>query len=418
MTSYRKLIQDYSAAHYRRMTRKPAGQLKYPFLVPGSASYLDSLWDWDSFFADIAIRQIQTDRDDLEEKRDILPFEQGCILNFLDHQNPDGSIPMCITETDMLPKPGTAKKTNMHKPCLIQHALFISRQASDAEWLRPHLGKLSAFLDWYRRECRHAATGLYFWIDDLAIGVDNDPCTFYRPDGSSASVYLNVLMYKELEAYIRLCGMLGLPKEDYAVYEAEAEAVREAVNTHLWDERNGFYYSADLNLRPVDPSEWLHSGMPRHWDCLIQRIDVWSGILPLWAGIADGEKAGRMVYENLLRQDLFNADYGIRTLSPKEKMYCLAKSNNPSCWLGPVWGISNYLSFRALVKGGFRREAEMLAEKTVLLLGKDLEENGTLHEYYNPDTGEGLYNPDFQNWNLLANNMIAWLEGRDVVEEP
>ena len=66
---------------------------------------------------------------------------------------------------------------------------------------------------------------------------------------------------------------------------------------------------------------------------------------------------------------------------------------------------------------GFAGEAEELAIKTIQLFGKDLEKCGEMHEYYNPDTGEGLNNPGFQNWNLLVNNMIAEMEGRYVVKE-
>lgn len=70
-----------------------------------------------------------------------------------------------------------------------------------------------------------------------------------------------------------------------------------------------------------------------------------------------------MVQENLLREDLFWAPYGVRTLSKKEKMYRVIESGNPSCWQGPIWGISNYICFRGLLKYGFRTEAKELAKK-------------------------------------------------------
>lgn len=54
---------------------------------------------------------------------------------------------------------------------------------------------------------------------------------------------------------------------------------------------------------------------------------------------------------------------------------------------------------------------------TVSLFGQDLERNGLLHEYYDPDSGKGVNNPGFQNWNLLVNNMLAWYENRPVVCE-
>lgn len=63
------------------------------------------------------------------------------------------------------------------------------------------------------------------------------------------------------------------------------------------------------------------------------------------------------------------------------------------------------------------RQAAQLAEKTVSLLEKDLEESGELHEYYDPENGQPIINPGFQNWNLLSLNMRAWLNHEKVVEE-
>ena len=100
-----------------------------------------------------------------------------------------------------------------------------------------------------------------------------------------------------------------------------------------------------------------------------------------------------------------------------EKMYSTRASANPSNWRGPVWGISNYMVFKGLVKYGFRKEATELADKTIILFGRDFEKNQALHEYYEPETGEPLLNKGFQNWNYLVANMIAWKENRKVIEE-
>lgn len=51
------------------------------------------------------------------------------------------------------------------------------------------------------------------------------------------------------------------------------------------------------------------------------------------------------------------------------------------------------------------------------LFGRDLEQTGAMHEYYDPSTGQPMLNPGFQNWNLLVLNMIAWLEGREFIQE-
>lgn len=100
-----------------------------------------------------------------------------------------------------------------------------------------------------------------------------------------------------------------------------------------------------------------------------------------------------------------------------EAMYSMAATHNPSNWNGPIWGISNYMVFRGLVRYGMIDIARLLAEHTVSLYGRDLVEHGELHEYYNPDTGVGIINPGFQNWNYLVLNMLCWMNGEKVVEE-
>lgn len=396
-------IKAYALKHYKDLFRQPEGQLAHPFIVPG-ATYAFELWDWDSWLTDVAICQLAD--------ADISQYQQGCILNFLEHMDEHGRIPMMIGPAKQLPRVLTLD-TNGHKPCLVQHAAFIVKQTGDSSWIAPYFDKLCRFVDSFMTYNRHE-NGLYFWIDDCAIGVDNDPCTFYRPLRSSGSIFLNCMMYKELEALVYIGKQLG---EDVETYEKEAACLKSAVREHCYDEKDGMYYSVDFNLLPVDPDSWLHKGAPRHWDCLIQRIGCWSGFLAMWAGIATPEQAERMVRENLLDEKAFWAPYGVRTLSKYEKMYVIKKTGNPSCWLGPIWGISNYMVFRGLVKYGFDAEARLLAQKTQALFEKDLAECGQLHEYYDPETGDPVNNPGFQNWNLLSVNMRAWLDGETVVEE-
>lgn len=413
MDKYVKLIQCYSKETYKLLKRKPEGWLRYPFIVPGSESYSDCLWDWDSWLTNIAIRQIMMDEND--KNPEFAEYEKGCILNFLSHTTEEGWMPISITPSSTLPKEAGDKITNIHKPCLAQHAAFvIGVNDGKVDWLKPHVHKLRNYINYYKKNMFHEKTGLYFWQDDAAIGVDNDPSTFYRPDRSSASIYLNCMMYKELLAMASICEQLELDSKEYV---SAAETLKQSIQTHLWDERNGFYYSADLNLKEIDPNEWLHSGYPRHWHCLIQRIDCWSGFLAMWAGVATEEQAERMVRENMQKEELFNGKYGIRSLAKTEKMYCVVKSGNPSCWLGPVWGIANYFCYRGLMNYGYVKEAKELAMKTIRLFGQDIELCGEFHEYYDADTGVGINTQGFQSWNLLVNNMIAEVYEQSTVKE-
>lgn len=410
---YIKIIKDYSRNNYFKVTRQPEGRLKFPYIVPGANCYESQLWDWDSWLTDIGILQIIGDNN--EDETAYREFEKGCIKNFAVNTDEYGRMPILIKPNEIMPSFKDGGISNIHKPCFAQHMAFIvKRGGDDAEWTRDYISTAKKFLEYYFENFRHEETGLFFWQDDFAIGVDNDPCTFFRPSCSSASIYLNCLMYKELKAMEYLLSCLG---ESDGRYEKEAEKLKAAINEHMWDERNGFYYSVDLNLKPIDKNQHLHSGMPRHWNCVIERIDVWSGFMAMWAGIADEEKSKRMVYENMLDKRTFNAEYGVRSLSKLEKMYCIAESGNPSCWLGPIWGISNYICFKALAGFGYNAEARSLVQKTVLMHGRAIEKSGAMYEYYHPDTGAGVSNKGFQSWNFLVNNMIAWYEGRKAVSE-
>lgn len=397
---YKELIINYARNNFKKMLREPNGFLKYKYIVPGSV-YSDCLWDWDSWLTNLALRKI-ADRSEIEE------YEKGCILNFLENSDSKKRMPIYIRPDVRYPDFKSADNQNVHKPCLALHALFVCEQNKSFEWLRKSFRKLEEYIEFYFENCRHE-TGLFFWLNDNAIGVDNDPCTFYRPVRSSASVYLNCMMYKELCAMADIAAALGY-NDKKVFYNNESEKLKSAIREHMWDERNGFYYSTDIDLLPIAPSSELHSGCPRHWNCIIRKIDVWSGFMAMWAGIATPEQAERIVCENYKNTKTFNANYGVRTLSKLEKMYKIIKSGNPSCWLGPIWGISNYMVFDGLYKYGYFAEAKELAQKTVSLLGQDIEKNGCFHEYYDPETGEGINNPGFQNWNLLVINMMDMIE--------
>lgn len=410
----KKLILDT----YHGMTREPMGILKHPYIVPCSPDspyYSASLWDWDSWLTSVVLGQVEADSG---TRGEFVEYERGCIMNFLELSSDDGFVPICVTsEGSLLSDPESEKNftTNMHKPVLAQHAAFlVQRDGGNADWLRPYLGKLEAFLCRYLESYVEKNTGLAYWKNDFAVGVDNDPSVFYKPDGSCGSIYLNCLLYRELLAYGYIMEMAGdMKKANF--WRGKAQDLSDAVNKYCWDERDGTYYSVDFALRPVDPDAWLHSGAPRNYPCLIMRIDNWSSFMPMWAGIATAERARRML-ERYRDVRTFNCRGGIRTLSRLEQQYDLRASNNPSNWRGPVWGISNYLVFSGLRKYGFTDEAREMAEKTICLFGRDLEKEGSLHEYYNPDTCEPIVTHGFQNWNFLVLNMIAWIEDRKFVD--
>src|SRR5262249_20194796 len=146
----------------------------------------------------------------------------------------------------------------------------------------------------------------------------------------------NCLMYKELSAMAYLSKSLGLVSD----YDQQAQALKTAIQKHCWDERDGYFYSVDLNLRPItnEPGDYLdshfvlHKNHPRDYDALIQRIEGWTGFMAMWSGVATPDQAKRMVANRLKNAQTLGAPFGIRTLSKMEKMYGLYASSNPSNW--------------------------------------------------------------------------------------
>ncbi|MHB9034334.1 MAG: MGH1-like glycoside hydrolase domain-containing protein [Anaerolineae bacterium] len=416
------LLREHIAANCHKMLHAPNPDLQpYPFLVPGSV-YSHVLWDWDSWLCSVALLQALPEPGCSVTRGQLLEHMQGSVRNFLHHQAPDGYLPICIDP--WLLKAGAEKRArgdevNQAKPVLAQFAALITREmAGDASWLgAAGFEALERFHEHYRAAYLHAGTGLYYWHSDLAIGVDNEPAVFGRPRNSAATIFMNALMLRELEAGAYLAAQLGRLSEQ-AAYLARRDALAQAVRRWLWDERDGFYYNADLQckLEPVIPG--LHKNQKEMWPCLPVRILGWTGFLALWAGVATPEQAERMVRAHLVNPAEFASLGGVRSLAANEPMYNLAASGNPSNWLGPVWLIGSYMTWRGLRRYGFRAEAEDIYHKTVTLLANDVRATGVMHEYYAPETGEPIINPGFMNWNYLVLNMMAEMEGdRPAVEE-
>lgn len=63
--------------------------------------------------------------------------------------------------------------------------------------------------------------------------------------------------------------------------------------------------------------------------------------------------------------------------------------------------------FRGPADYGFKREARQMEEKAVALFDKSPKKEGSLYEYYVPDSSTPIMNKDFQNWNYLGLNMVA-----------
>jgi glycogen debranching enzyme len=122
-------------------------------------------------------------------------------------------------------------------------------------------------------------------------------------------------------------------EREYATrLRAEAKALRARFNRDFWVEEEGCYAMA------------LEAG---HRPCRVMSSNAGHA---LWTGIAEEEKAGRVV-QRLMKPDLFNG-WGIRTLSNNERRY------NPMGYhLGTVWPHDNSLIAAGCRRYGYDDEA-------------------------------------------------------------
>ena len=415
---YLQYILKYVGDNIDKIFKPANGRFKFPFTDPGSI-YNGDLWDWDSFWTVYALTAYEKLIDDDCFKKKLIESSMGNVLNFISFQLDDGYIPMVVNNSDnkISEEPYLIKKhregtiLNMHKPFLCQQACLASGLKGSYDWLENVIGNFERYFECYDRYYLNEKCGLYVWADDVMIGADNDPATFGRPRFSTANVFLNAFMVLELKAMAKILSRLGEHKRA-GYYSDKASALSESIQKECYDPKDVFFYSVDIDIK-TRSYDWFHKGLGVFWNSLPIKIQTWSGFIPLYAGIASAKQAGRIIKLHMENHGTFNSDYGIRSLARDEKMYNLDVTNNPSNWLGPVWLVVNYVAFRALINYGYKREAGILYDKTLNLLGGDYEKTKSLHEYYSPETGEPIMNPGFMNWNMLVLNMEVELRGEE-----
>lgn len=411
--NYAEAIGAYLLKKSTRVLKDAYGALKYPLIDPGEG-YVGNLWDWDSYWTAYALFQAF---DTIEwrvlekaglSREKVIAHAKGCVENFLDAQCKDGFTPILIAAeglfSDLFVKEhAKGASINQMKPFLCQAAHSVCAFEGNYGWV--NVNKLIAYMGYYERTQKDEATGLFFWENDVMIGVDNNPTVYFRPNRTCADIYLNSFMYAE---YLALAQILRRLNDKRAQeYQRKAEELKTSVNDYMWDEKDGIYYSQDLNFRKDTAcigEATFHAGLLPTWKTMPLRIRFWGCFLPMYVGICDKEKAKRLVKH--LKQKEVVGKYGVRTLASDEPMYSLEKSSNPSNWLGAVWTVASYCVWKGLKNYKFKAEAEKLRKKTIKLLGENIIERGDMFESYHPDTGEPNLYPGFLSWNLLAFELI------------
>jgi glycogen debranching enzyme len=161
-----------------------------------------------------------------------------------------------------------------------------------------------------------------------------------------------------------------------------ADAVINACESLLWDERRGFYYPRRLT---PEPAKVFRS-------CL-------NGIMPLLSGLVSSDRAERMINRYINSTEHFACDYGVRFNSAKEED--LKWFRDSMLWRGPcIWISMNWAAAEAAAIYGRINIASDITAKTARLIT----ENG-FYEFYDPETGIGK-GANMFTWPALVLDMI------------
>ena len=368
------IVDAFIEKNWRTIAREPVGELKYPYLVPG-AVYQD-LWDWDAFFTSCVIPP------------EGLEYAAGSCKNLIDAPLKEGR-PSKKASVD-----GSYEYFLHPYPLRAQFAaVMLKRGALSSDWLAPRWEKLERSLLWYEEKCRDRE-GFFLW--QTYSGIDNDPSVYGRRPGTVAGVDLACFMYREYLAMSLLARTLNAAD----VYAEKAESLKNLIQTRYFDENDRCFYAVDRNIDRSVPGRQHVT-----WNTWM-RFDSSSNLYPLWAKAAAPEQAD-CLRRKIMDEKQFLSVAGIRSHSKADaQIYNNEAMGGPSNWQGPVWGLSTVLNVCGLVNYGFIDDAKEVARRILNVFASDIEQNGTLHEYYHGDTGQPVLKPGFLNWNLLTCHLL------------
>ncbi|HTX88097.1 MAG TPA: trehalase family glycosidase, partial [Bacteroidales bacterium] len=259
--------------------------------------------------------------------------------------------------------------------------LEIYKVTKDRAFLEEAYRSGRKFYEYYTARRDSNRNGLCEWGGDAELESVRDarvavwdqagwPSNFEGPD-------LNSMLVAEAKALREMATILGYPKEA-AGWENDANRRADLINRRLWDAETGFYYNVN---RDNGSFTYRSPGDLKRKEII--------GFLPLWAGIADRDRAG-ILMKSLLDPQQFRRRYGIPTLSAQDKYY-----NPMGYWNGPVWVQWDWLVFRGLLDYGYRPEAEELAKRiTGQMIGR-LKSDHVFWEFYSPDDAQAGWNKTY-----------------------
>lgn len=394
--------------------RSSAGAIKHDGITPSvSYKWFNGFWAWDSwkqavatanFDGELAKSNIRALFDYQIEKGDkVRPQDAGTIIDAVFYNK----------DKDRGGDGGNWNERNS-KPALATWAVWETYKATgDIEFLKEMYPKLIKYHKWWYTNRDHDKNGIAeyggmvhrdnnspeeiilaaawesgmdnavrfdvegYGKDDIGIKVFENRDVDNRLLGYSInqeSVDLNSFLYAE-KIYLSNIAKILENEEESKEFERSAEYVKEYINEKMYDVQTGYYY--DLQFDEKGERKLL-----------VNRGKGTEGYIPLWANVADKEKAKKVV-ENVLDENVMNTYLPFPTAAKDNPKY-----NPTKYWRGPVWLDQAYFGIVGLNNYGYSEEAKELTVK-LFENSEGLMSDGAIRENYNPETGEGLHCSNF-----------------------
>ncbi|HEY0899611.1 MAG TPA: trehalase family glycosidase, partial [Sphingobacteriaceae bacterium] len=244
----------------------------------------------------------------------------------------------------------------------------VYKITKDEVFLREMYGSSKKFFEFYVKNRDSDKDGLCEWggeailesVRDALVAVWDQvgyPTNFESLD-------LNCMLVMEAKSLEAMARKLGL-QEEADRWKADHEKRAALINKTFWDEENGFYYNVDKTTHRFT--------FKKEND--LKRDEI-IGFLPLWAGIADKDRAARLV-KKLTDPEQFWRPFGVPSLSAKDPYY-----NAKGYWNGPVWVEWDYLIMRGLLDYGYKTEAKVMVDRVAKGMTTILKKDHNLWEFY------------------------------------
>ncbi|WP_157950027.1 amylo-alpha-1,6-glucosidase [Vallitalea okinawensis] len=318
----------------------PEGIFKTRHTTPDRLPH-KKVWLWDSVFHSIGNKFISKE----------LAYDS--IKAVLDMQKEDGFIPHMATPYD---------HSDITQPPIIAYGIFELYQFTDKKnILEETYDQLKKYLHWNMEKRDSNKNNLFEWLienDDKCrcgeSGMDNSP----RFDDVTLMecIDFSCFMAKEANTMAKIAGVLGL-EDDQQYWTELFNSIKEAVNKHLWDEEDHFYYDKIIA------------------DGQFKKVKAVSSFLPLFAGVCEPPHAEWLV-KHLEDVNEFNTTFPIPSISLDDPTF------GTDMWRGPVWINYNYMIIKGLKDYGYNKLADEILKKTIEIMTQWYLHDGVIYEFY------------------------------------